>query len=230
MSAGVATRSRMPFSIGSTTVSVRVFPQAFVSFGKVKYGCRVAFEEAAKVSRRGSGGFCFTSLSPSCRIRGRNSSANQKRSQSRRVRDRPLSETHNRTGEDGRDNQTTVHDAQTLATAAEERLPLGDGGAFRSQGSGSSTDASIAEVEETDENGASSGVPVERLPASSGYRESSGVNDLMLLVKEAETNIRTLNHLRERAVDELRSARNEKEDLQSQVEILKVCSVKFIFS
>lgn len=80
------------------------------------------------------------------------------------MRDRPLSETNNRTGEDSRDNQSTVHDAQTLTTEAEERLPLGDGGVLRPQGSGSSTDASIAEVEETDENGASSGVPVEVMP------------------------------------------------------------------
>jgi flagellar hook-basal body complex protein FliE len=148
-------------------------------------------------------------------------SANQKRNQARRDRDRPLSETNNRTGEDGKDNQTRVHDAQTLITAPEERLPLGDGSELRPQGSFTSTDAPIAEVQETDENGASSGVPVKRLAASSGYREGSGVNDLMLLVKEAESNIRTVNQLRERAVDELHSARNEKENLQSQVEILK---------
>jgi hypothetical protein len=87
-------------------------------------------------------------------------SANQKRNQARRDRDRPLSETNNRTGEDGKDNQTRVHDAQTLTTAPEERLPLGDGSELRSQGSFTSTDAPIVEVQETDENGASSGVPI----------------------------------------------------------------------
>lgn len=80
------------------------------------------------------------------------------------MRDRPLSETNNRTGEDGGDNQTTVQDAQTLSTAAEDRLRLGVGGVHRNQGSGSSTDTSIAEVEETDENGASSGVSVKVMP------------------------------------------------------------------
>lgn len=39
------------------------------------------------------------------------------------------------------------------------------------------------------------------------------------------SDIRTLNQLRERAVDELQIARNEKEVLQSQVEVLKVCLV-----
>lgn len=72
MSAGAAAGSRMPFSTGSTTASVRVFPQAFISFGQVQYGCRVAFQDA-QVSRRGNGGFSFIPLSPSCRIRGRNS-------------------------------------------------------------------------------------------------------------------------------------------------------------
>ncbi|KAG0622794.1 hypothetical protein M758_3G123800 [Ceratodon purpureus] len=152
---------------------------------------------------------------------GRNNSANHKRSQARRVRDRPLSETNNRTGEDDKDNQTTVRDAQILVTAPEERLSVGDGSGLRSQGSSTETDASISEVQGIDENGASSGVPAERLAASNGYGESSGVNDLMLLVKEAEKNIRTLNQLRGRAVDELQSARDAKEDLLSQVEILK---------
>lgn len=132
------------------------------------------------------------------------------------MRDSPISETNNRAGEDGRDTQTTVQDAQTLSAAAEDRMSRG---VLRSQGSASSTDASIAEAEETDENGASSGIA--RRSASSGFSGSSGVNDLMLLVKEAETNIRTLNQLRERAVDELQIARNEKEVLQSQVEVLK---------
>ncbi|KAG0562921.1 hypothetical protein KC19_9G183000 [Ceratodon purpureus] len=210
--------SRMPFNVGSTTACVRVFPHAFVSFGQDKCGCRVAFQEAAKVGKLGNGGFCFMPLSPSCRIRGRNSSGNQKRSQARRVRDPPHSETKNRTGEAGRDNKTPVHGAQALTIAPGERLPLGDGGGLRSQRSITSTDASIAE---TDGSGASSGVPVEVQRLASGYRDGSGVNGLMLLVKEAETNIRTLNELRERAVDELQSARKEKEDLQSQVEVLK---------
>ena len=77
------------------------------------------------------------------------------------MRDRSLSETNNRSGDDRRDNQTTVNDAQTLTTAPEERLPLGDGGGVRSHGRFTSADASTAEVQETDANGASTGVPVE---------------------------------------------------------------------
>lgn len=222
MSARAATSSRMPFSIGSTTVPVRIFPHNFISFSQVKYGCRVAFEDSAKLRQRGSGGFCFTPLSPSCRIRGRSSSSNPKRSQSRRVRDRPLSEVSNRTGEDGRDNPATVQDPQTLSSGA-ELSPPGDGGRLYAQGGGASTAASNAEGQESDGNRTSSEGPFERMPASTANRESTGVsvNDLMLLVKEAETNIRTLSQLRERAVNELQTARNEKEELQSQVQILK---------
>ena len=72
MSAGAATGSRMLISGGSSTASVRVLPHAFISFGQVQYGCSVAFQDA-QVGRRANGGYCFMPLSPSCRIRGRNS-------------------------------------------------------------------------------------------------------------------------------------------------------------
>ncbi len=77
------------------------------------------------------------------------------------MRDCPLSETNNRTGEDSRDNQIALHDAQTLTTESKERLLLSDGGGLHSQGSRAATDASIAEVQDKDEQGALSGVPVE---------------------------------------------------------------------
>lgn len=92
-------------------------------------------------------------------------SANQRRSQARRVRDRPLSGTNTRTGEDGRDSETreheVEHDAEALATAPEERLPLGDGGALRREGSSTIADALLLEAQQRVGNGASSEVPVE---------------------------------------------------------------------
>lgn len=61
------------FAVGSTTASVRIYPHNFSRFGRVKDTC-----EAAKASSSGSSSsFSFTTFSPSCKIRSRNSSSSR---------------------------------------------------------------------------------------------------------------------------------------------------------
>ncbi|XP_024373446.1 uncharacterized protein [Physcomitrium patens] len=146
--------------IGSITTFVRVFPHNFFSFGQMKHGCRVSLEDAATVSRCGSFRFLFTPLSTTCGIRSRNSSS--KRDQVKRMRGRQSrSEVNNRMGRHGRDGPTTVQDIQKLATAAEESLPLGDGGGLCFLESSAPNGASNVEDEEKGGNGAFSGIPAE---------------------------------------------------------------------
>lgn len=71
------------------------------------------------------------------------------------------SEVNNRMGRHGRDGPTTVQDIQKLATAAEESLPLGDGGGLCFLESSAPNGASNVEDEEKGGNGAFSGIPAE---------------------------------------------------------------------
>jgi starch synthase len=55
------------------------------------------------------------------------------------------------------------------------------------------------------------------------------VDELMIMMKDAENNIMLLNQVRERALEELQQVRNERDKLQSQVQVLQVFSGPRVF-
>jgi starch synthase len=210
-------------------------------------GCSrvAAFEERARgANGRGdnnnnkkNGGFLFpSSLSPSCKIRSRNSSANQKKPQARRVRGRPMPEVNSVPGEEGREspvreqdiqNETSM-DAESLSAEQQQR----GSSSINSEGGGDEEGIfNPVSVDVVTSNGSMSDSSPKKKTGSFKDKGVSGVSvdELMIMMKDAENNIMLLNQVRERALEELQQVRNERDKLQSQVQVLQVFSGPWVF-
>ncbi|KAG6554493.1 hypothetical protein Mapa_003871 [Marchantia paleacea] len=191
-----------------------------------------------------SSSFLPSRLSPSCRLRTKNNSrsASSRKAQAKKnIRDRQPLDGDSHSADDVREFQA----GKSSSASPDVNLPRGAEG----NGAGTATAQiesllSPDQVNQAPESEALVGradtkieisQPVKEkedmktskvsLPNRGSSNEEGGpsgvsVNDLMLMIKEAEKNIILLNQVRARALEELENVRSVKDDLQGQVHVL----------